>query len=73
MATNNHILALTTRLLYKNKTCSNYSFNYYPFSKIGHISLNNYELRIWNKLFRIRKNIIVKYYPSKVLLSAIAR
>ena len=46
VATNNHILALTTRLLYKDKTYSNYGFNYYPFSKISHISLDNYELQI---------------------------
>ena len=73
MATDNHILALTIRLLCKDKTCSNYGFNCYPFGKMGYISLDNYELRIWNELFRIRKDTIVKYYSSEVLSSAIAR
>ena len=41
MATNNYILVLIIYLLYKNKIYSNYNFNYYSFSKIGYILLNN--------------------------------
>ena len=73
MAINNYILALIIHLLYKDKTYSNYGFNYYSFDKMSYISLNNYKLWMWNKLFQTRKNIIVKYYSSEVLLSAIAR
>ena len=73
VATDNHILALTTRLSCKDKTCSNYGFNCYPFGKMGHISLDNHELRMWNELFRTRKDTTVKYCPPEVLSSAIAR
>ena len=73
VATDNHILALTTRLLCKDKTCSNYGFNCYPFGKMGHVSLDNQELRMWNELFRTRKDTTVKYCPPEVLSSAITR
>ena len=69
MAIDNYILALITYLFYKDKTYSNFGFNYYLFNKMSYVFLNNYELRIWNKLFRIRIDIIVKYYSFKVLLS----
>ena len=44
MVIDNYILVLITRLFYKNKTYSNFSFNYYSFSKIGYVFLNNYKL-----------------------------
>ena len=52
---------------------SNYGFNCYPFGKMGHVSLDNQELRMWNELFRTRKDTTVKYCPPEVLSSAIAR
>ena len=73
MVTDNHILELTTRLQYKDRICSNFGYSCYSFSKIGHISLDNNELRMWNELFHTWKDTTVKYCPPKVLLSAISR
>ena len=40
---------------------------------MGHISIDNNELRKWNELFRSRKDTTIEYCPPKVLSSALTR